>query len=85
MDFYHDALSLMTLEESTKFMRENGIIDHWILPELGLNDGTPYTNCPVGNSPKIMPLDCSLNKDIHEGVRRHWIFFGKLDRDNEKN
>ena len=83
--FYHDALSIMTLEECKMFMREKGFIDRWILPELGLNDGTPYANRLVRNSPKIMTLDCSLNKDIHRGVRRHCILTGKLDRDNEKN
>ena len=66
-------------------MRGKGVINRWILPELGLNDGTPYANRLVRNSPKIMPLDCSLNKNIHKGVRRHCVFTGKLNRDDEKN
>ena len=80
---YHDAL-LMTSEECKTYMQGSGILDRWILPELGLNDGTPYANRPVGNSPKIMPLDCSLNKDIHEGVRRHYIYTNRLNRNNKK-
>ena len=81
---YHDALSLMTSKECKKIMEERGILDRWILSELVLNGGTPYANRTVGNSPEIMPLDCSLNKDIHEGVRRYCIYTCKLDRDDNK-
>ena len=66
--FYHDALSLMTSNSCRKFMTERGIINHWILPQNGLNGQTKYEHRPVGNSPEMMPLDCSLNKDLHEGV-----------------
>ena len=81
---YHDTLSLMTSEECKKYMQGRGILDRWILPELGHNDGTPYANHPVRNSPEIMPLDCSLNKDIHKGMRRHFIYINKLDKNDEK-
>ena len=54
------------------------------MKKLGLNNGTPYANCPVGNSPEIMPLDFSLNKNIHEGVRRHCVYTSRLERDDNK-
>lgn len=73
--FYHDALSLMSSEKTREWMQEKGYLKHWILPELGLHQDEPglksYAFRPVGNSPEMMPLDDSLNKDIHEAVRRH--------------
>ena len=39
----------------------------------GLQDGTPYTGCPVGNSPEFMPLDNSLNRDILHSLRFHCV------------
>lgn len=73
--FYHDALSLMACEQTRQWMSEMGYLKHWILPEHGLHtddDGLKnYHMKPVGNSPEFMPLDCSLNKDVHESVNRH--------------
>ena len=66
--FYHDVLSLMTSNSYRKFMTKRGIINHWILPEQGLNEVSKYINRPVGNSLEMMLLDNSLNKDLHEGV-----------------
>ena len=82
--FYHDALSLMTSKECKKWMDEKGILKHWILPENGLNDGTNYAKRPVGNSPEMMPLDCSLFQDLLLGIRSHIIYTGSLDRDDPK-
>ena len=39
----------------------------------GLQDGTPYYGRPVGNSPKFMPLDNSLNRDILHSLRFHCV------------
>ena len=36
---YHDALSLMTAIDCQAWMQEKGYLKHWILPELGLNQG----------------------------------------------
>jgi hypothetical protein len=69
--FYHDALSLMTAAETVTWMKEQGIHKHWLLPELELNKGTWYEGRPVGNSPELMPLDASLNKDVDDAVHRH--------------
>ena len=38
-----------------------------------LQDGTPYVGRPVGNSPKFMPLDNSLNRDILHCLRFHCV------------
>ena len=45
--------------------------DRWLTPQQRLNQGTVYAERPVGNSPELMPLDCSLNKDINDCVARH--------------
>lgn len=82
--FYHDALSLMTADECRKFMAEEGIINRWILPENGLNAGTIYEGRPVGNCPEIMPLDCNLNKDCHEGAKRQILYTNQLDKDDPR-
>jgi hypothetical protein len=80
--FYHDALSLMTAKETVSWMKEKGYFKHWVLPELGLNKGTPYAGRPVGNSPEMMPLDCSLNQDVHVGVERHIRLTIRLPEDD---
>lgn len=72
---YHDALTQMTAKETKDWMEEKGILKHWILPEQGLyedeKDLRAYYGRPVGNSPEFMPLDCSLNNDIHKSVNKH--------------
>ena len=71
--FYHDALISMTNKDCIDWMREEGILKRWILPELGMNDeiivvdqegnvkvNTRYSGRPVGNCMELMPLDNSL-------------------------
>lgn len=78
--FYHDALSQLTCPCTVAWMKatkvpgeEATIYDRWIKPEYGLNDeiGACWSGRPVGNSPELMPLDNSLNQDLHESVRKH--------------
>ena len=78
--FYHDALKQLTSASCVDWMRttkvpgeETCIHERWIYPEFGLNDviGACWSGRPVGNSPELMPLDNSLNQDIHESVRQH--------------
>jgi hypothetical protein len=69
--FYHDALSLMTAKATTEWMKTNDYYKRWLLPVEGLNHGTTYEARPVGNSPEMMPWDCSLNKDVHDAFDRH--------------
>ena len=69
----HDALMLMTLKETIKWIKDNNNFHHWLMPMNGLQDGTPYAGRPVGNSPKCMPLDNNHNRDIlHSDNYRRW-------------
>lgn len=81
--FYHDALSQLTHESCVKWMKTTiipgedvCIYSRWVKPELGLNDqfGKRWWERPIGNSPEMMPLDNSLNQDIHEAVRGNVAF-----------
>jgi len=86
--FYHDALALLTSESCKEWMRQRGILKHWILPEQGLQDNDPdlsrYANNPVGNSPDFMPLDTSLNRDMHTDVNRHCMQTVLLPEDDPR-
>ena len=75
-DFYivHDTLVLMTVKETINWMKQNGYLPIWLLPLNGLQGGTPYADRPVGDSPKFMPLDNSLNCDILQSLRMHSVF-----------
>ena len=63
-------------------MIKSGIINHWILPENNLNKNTIYANRPIRNSPEVMPLDSTLNKDLHEGVNWLCSITNRLDDSN---
>jgi hypothetical protein len=73
--FYHDALSQI---------QQKGYLKHWIFPEMGLNKKTIYAKRPPGNSPKMMPWDCSLNNDLVEAVMRHVSICSFASRDEVK-
>ena len=68
-----DDLVLMKPKETINWMRNNGHLHIWFLPINGLQDGNPYVGRPVGNSPKFVPLDNSLNRDILQLLRMHII------------
>jgi len=84
--FYHDALSLMTAKESIQFMKEKGYLDMWIRPQQNLfadqKGMNSYRGRPPGNSAELMPLDTTLNKDVHESVNCHVIFTNDLEKDH---
>ena len=65
-DFFitQDDLVLMKAKQTIIWMRENNYFRRWLMPMNGFQDGTPYDVCPVGNSPELIPLDNSLNRDI---------------------
>ena len=73
---YHDALALMTANVTMERM-EKTMVDgksmksRWLVPQNGVNAHTVYEGRPVGNSPKFMPLDSSLNNDIKVSLNRH--------------
>ncbi len=76
--FYHDASSLLTANQCVEWMKKQKIpgeelvvYDRWIKPELGLNNHiSMFGGRPPGYSPKLMPLDNSLNQDIHESAKK---------------
>ena len=87
---FHDALVLMTAKDTIEWMKEKNCFYRWLLPMNGLQDGTPYSGRPVGNSPKFMPLDNSLNRDILHSLRFHFVLSrfvldGEVTDEEERN
>ena len=74
-DFFiiRDALMLMTEKETIEWTKEKNYFHSWLLTMNGLQDRTPYAGRPVDNSPKFMPLENSLNRDILNSLRFHCI------------
>ena len=74
-DFFivHDALVLMTLKETTTWMKDNNYFHSCLLTVNVLQDRTPYDGHPVGNIPKFMPLDSIRNIDILHSFRFHCV------------
>jgi len=71
--FYHDALTMMTSNETLEWMEKKDWLKHWTLPKHDLNK---HIKCyrvprPIGNNPGAMPWDNSLNKDHDDIVLRH--------------
>ena len=84
-DFHicHDALQQLFETKTREWMKERGYLDKFIFPVAGLLDWIHYCHHwwyrPPGNSPDLMPLDASLNKDLHDGVRRNCQATSHLD------
>ena len=72
---YHDALSQLFARSTRVWMAERNLERFFIRPEGGLMHGVTelkwWKHQPPGNSPELMPLDSSLNKDLHDAVRRN--------------
>jgi len=51
---------------------------------LGINAGTVYTSHPMGDSPELMPLNCSLFKDVHVATQRNVNLILLLPDDDPK-
>ena len=91
-DFFivHYALVLITPKETINWMIQKGYLHRWLLPINVLQDVTPYSGRHVGNSPKFMPLDNSLNRDILHSfsfccVFIHYIIDGEETTEKESN
>ena len=69
----------MNNEETIRWMEQQGHIRHWILPELGVNEGIPHSDHNVGKPPELMSLDCSLFNDLNEGIDVHVIVASILE------
>ena len=75
----------MTAKESIEYMKSKEYYSHWILPKADfmndINDNLKaYRSAPIGNSPKIMPLDYSLNFVFHSSVAKHVVLTKKLEK-----
>ena len=84
---YHDALSQLTAEDTkawlkTKTHEGRTWFDIWITPVLDLNKDTAYEGRPVGNSPELQPLDCSLFSDLGHDLSRHVRMTKDLENDD---
>ena len=42
-----------------------------------------YAKAPVGNSPELMPWDCSLNKDLMDALAWHCLLTSHLEEDDD--
>jgi hypothetical protein len=80
--WYHDALSLMTCKKSVQYMKEKWIFDNWLLPWGRLQDRTRYHESIPGDSPELMPLEETLNMDIHTSARYHVAITSHLQNDD---
>ena len=88
----HDSLSLMTAASSRRYMDQKGFLKHWVLPEKEMYEDLPenskvrkyWTNKLVGNNPKAMPLDNSLNNDVHTAVQSHCVLTQNKDNDDDE-
>jgi hypothetical protein len=51
---------------------------------LGLNKKTINAKRPPGNSPEMMPWDCSINNNLVEAVMQHVSIFSFSSSDEDK-
>mmetsp|Transcript_5262 Transcript_5262/g.12644 ORF Transcript_5262/g.12644 Transcript_5262/m.12644 type:complete len:259 (+) Transcript_5262:592-1368(+) len=97
--FYHDALVQLTDKDTISWMADprRDFLRRWLVPRGGLNDivkgetkNGELKNCfhfskkPLGDSPEMMPLDCSLNKDADDKVKDHINHTKDLDLEDER-
>ncbi len=68
---YHDALIIITGQAALTYMQDKDYLQRMIMPQNGLNAGTKWSHCAIGNQPGLMPLDMHLNEDIHDCVDNH--------------
>ena len=98
--FYHDALSQLTSKSCIAWMKatkvpnaqnptlNKTVFDHWVHSEHDLNKDCGngrFDLRPPGNSAELMPLDNSLNRDLHTAVNRHVVLsnLAKLPEDTQ--
>jgi hypothetical protein len=82
--FYHDVLTLMTCNNKKQYMQDNDLLKYWLLPLEGLQAGTRYHNSIPGNNPELMPLDETLNMDIHSSAPYHITITAHLAKHDPK-
>ena len=69
-------------------MKQQGWYDHLVLPAPNIRftdapDSDKWAAKPCGNCPGVMPIDQSLNKDVHDGVSQNIIMSQILDDDDD--
>ena len=95
--FYHNALATMTDKDCINWMREEGLLERWILPQLGLNEvievedehgnkkiSKRYNGRPVGDCTEVMPLDNSLFRDLRTSFDTHVALSYWLDLNDKR-
>ena len=75
---HHDALIYLTAK-SCQDRLQAGIRHRFIGPVLDCNAGTAYEGRNVGNSPEMMPLDCSLFADLTHALSVHCAITSSID------
>ena len=81
--FYHDALFLMMSAKNRRWMAEQGILKHQILPENGLNANIKgYKERIPGNQPELNALDSNCNQDVHSAANKHVTFTATAKKDD---
>ena len=61
----------MTFLPTLDRMREKDFLKNWLLLKFDLLKVTGYHQKLPSDSPKLMPLDSTLNKDVDDSGRRH--------------
>ena len=80
---YHDALIYLTHKSCQNKLEDLGIKDTFIGPVLDCNVGTVYEGRNVGNSPEMMPLDCSLFADVSHVLSVHCAITSSITKDSK--
>eukprot|EP00957_Ditylum_brightwellii_P060900 4622605-Ditylum_brightwellii.AAC.1 len=74
----------MAASDILTWMKEEKILQHWILPEQGLNRGIWYENRIQGNAPEFNALDSNLNCSIHNVVLEHVSYTASLNKTDKQ-
>jgi hypothetical protein len=83
--WYHDTLTLMTCKWTIAYLRKHDLLKYWVLPLQVMQEGTRYNNSIPGDSPELMPLDETLNMDIHSSAKYQVALTDHLPNDNTKS
>ena len=52
---------------------KNNYLYWWLILLNGVQYGTPYSGCRVGNRPKFMPLNKIINRDILKSLHFNFV------------
>jgi hypothetical protein len=63
-------------------MNKHNLLRYWLLLLENLQEGTRYHNSIPGDITELMPLDETLNMDIHASAGYHVVITSHLYNDN---